>query len=29
MLANEVGAAVRRTSFPVRVYHRDLKLKLG
>jgi UPF0042 nucleotide-binding protein len=26
MLANEVGAAVRKKGFPVRVYHRDLKL---
>ncbi len=26
MLANAVGAAVRKKDFPVRVYHRDLKL---
>jgi RNase adapter protein RapZ len=26
MLANAVGAAVRKRGFPVRVYHRDLKL---
>jgi UPF0042 nucleotide-binding protein len=26
MLANAVGTAVRKRGFPVRVYHRDLKL---